>query len=235
MINVASISRSTLLALGMFALAACDNRSEPSPLRAMADQALAGVFGTDAEPLPPVTRQNGFLAVSDQFAASADGPVVAVVIEGRDAQALLTPSGANGPFVTWLSADRASFTFVAGAVLVRTSGLGHDLQNADVSQLLGAMASRQQGDLQREHVYLTRDFQQKRQVFQCNLASAGQVTITLAGRSRTTERFDETCSGEGQGFTNSYWFDGRSGMIVQSAQWVHPQVGRVFFQLLGQP
>lgn len=228
-------SRISLLKVGLALLvvAGCDNSQEPTAMRVVTSQAIAGLLGSDAEALPPVTRQEGFLAVSEQLPASTEAPVIGVVIEDRDAQALLTQSGQNGSYVTWLSADRASFTFVGGTILVRTSGLGHDLQNADVSQLFGAMTSGQQTGFQREHVYLTRDYQHARHVFDCKLITTDRTTITIRKQRHNAVRFDETCNGENTSFTNSYWFDTEAGIIVQSVQWVHPQAGRAFFQLIG--
>ncbi len=221
--------------VGLLLLGACGNNQEPGPFAVLADLARAEFGGSGAEALPPPIAQDGHLAVSAQLAASADQPVVGVVIEDRNAQALLTPSGASGPHMTWLSADRASFTLVAGSVLVRTSGLGNDLQNADVTQLLAAMAAGQPAELQRKHIVLTRDFQREALDFTCTLTPAGRAGISLAGQRRDTMRFNELCEGEGHSFTNSYWFDQGAGMIVQSVQWVHPQTGRVHLQLIGHP
>lgn len=218
--------------LALFALSSCSNSQEPHTLRAIANLALAGIGGQD-ERAAPVAQYDGFLSVSPQLVATTSDPVVGVVLEARDAQALLTPSGLNGNQRTWLSADRASFTFTAGTILVRTSGLGNDLQNADFSQLLAMMASGQRGTAQREHVYLTRDFQQERWVFACNVTPSGRADIRISGRVFSTLKFEESCMYKEEVFTNTYWLDGRSGLIVQSIQWIHPDTGRAYFQVIG--
>jgi len=217
--------------LALFLVSGCSSHQEPAALQGIAIQALAGIRGQE-ETAPPMTRQNGFLAVSPQLVATTNDPVVGVVLKARDAQALLTPSGQSGNLVTWLSADRASFTFTGGTILVRTSGLGNDLQNADFSQLLTVMASGQSGAAQREHVYLTRDFQQKRQVFACAVTPMGRADIRIAGREYSTLKFEEACKDDNEVFTNTYWLDGGTGLIVQSIQWIHPNTGRAYFQII---
>lgn len=221
-----------LLLFVLFAVPSCSNHQEQSDLGSLAKLTLDGVGGQKAS-LPPVVRQNGFLAVSPQLIATASAPVVGVVIETRDAQALLTPSGQSGTHVTWLSADRVSFTFIGGTVLARTSGLGNDLQNADVSQFLSVVASGKRGVVQREHVYLTRDFQQERQIFTCDVIPMGKAEIAIASRTLSTLKFEESCRNEHNSFTNMYWLDDVAGLFVQSIQWVHPVTGHAYFQIIG--
>ena len=222
----------SLTFLALFLVAGCGNQQEASQLRKIAGQALAGILTGQDEGVPPVADQNGFLAVSPQLVATESNTVVGVVLEDRSSQALLTPSGQRGNLVTWLSADRVSFTFTGGTMLVRTSGLGRDLQNAELTQVLTAMASGQRSTAQREHVYLTRDFQQERQVFSCDVTPMGRNEIQIAGRNFSTLRFEETCRRGSEQFTNAYWLDGGTGLIVQSIQWIHPDTGRAHFQII---
>jgi len=222
----------SLTFFALFLVSGCGNQQEPAPMREIATQALAGMLGGRDEGVPPVADQNGFLAVSPQLAATESNTVVGVVLEDRSSQALLTPSGQRGNLVTWLSADRVSFTFTGGTMLVRTSGLGRDLQNAEFTQVLTAMASGQRGTAQREHVYLTRDFQQERQIFSCEVTPMGRAEIQIVGRNFSTLRFEETCKRGSDQFTNAYWLDGGTGLIVQSIQWIHPDTGRAHFQII---
>lgn len=222
----------SLTFLALFLVAGCDNRQEPAPMQQIATLALAGLLGGQDEGVPPVADQNGFLAVSPQLVATESNTVVGVVLEDRSSQALLTPSGQRGNLVTWLSADRVSFTFIDGTLLVRSSGLGRDLQNAELTQILAAMASGQRSTAQREHVYLTRDFQQERQVFSCDVTPKGRDEIRIAGRNFSTLRFEETCRRGSEQFTNAYWLRGGTGLVVQSIQWIHPDTGRAHFQII---
>jgi hypothetical protein len=210
----------------------CGNQQESAQLREIATQTLAGILGGQEDGIAPVAEQNGFLAVSPQLIATESNTVVGVVLEDRSSQALLTLSGQRGNLVTWLSSDRVSFTLTGGTMLVRTSGLGIDLQNAEFAQVLTVMASGQKGTAQREHVYLTRDFQQERQVFSCDVTPMGGAEIQIAGRNFSTLRFEETCRGDSEQFTNAYWLDGGTGLIVQSIQWIHPHTGRAHFQII---
>lgn len=216
----------------LFAVQSCSNHQEPSDLRGLANLTLDGI-GRQEEGSPPVARLNGFMAVSPQLVATTSTPVVGVVVESQDAQALLTPSGQSGTHVTWLSADRVSFTFIGGTVLARTSGLGNDLQNTDLTQLFSVVASGKRGVVQREHVYLTRDFQQERQIFTCDVIPMGNAKIVIADRMLSTLKFEESCRNAHNSFTNTYWLDHESGVFVQSIQWVHPMTGRAYFQVIG--
>lgn len=219
------------LILASFLVSGCGNQQEPNPMAGILSQALAIVQGAD-EPASDIVQQDGFFTVSPEFVAAEKRLVVGVVLEERNSQALLTPSGQRGNLTTWLSADRASFTFTAGTILVRTSGLGNDLQNAEVNQLIIAIASGQGGTTQRVHVHLTRDFQQQRKVFVCAVTPVEPVEIQIAGKHFSTQRFEEVCENTAENFTNVYWVDAETGLIVQSAQWVHPNTGMAYFQII---
>lgn len=217
-------------ALSFLLLVGCSNQQEPSPLREIVVQAVSG--RGHSENVPPVAQQSGFLAVSPQIVATETDPVVGVVLEARGAQALLTPSGQSGNLTTWLSADRASFAFTGGTILVRTSGLGNDLQNAEFSELLMVMSSGQSGTARREHIYLTRDFQQERRVFACDVTLKGPAAIRIGAQNFSTIHFEESCRYEDNQFTNAYWIDRGTGLIVQSIQWVHQDTGKAHFQII---
>jgi hypothetical protein len=220
-----------LLALVFFPLSGCSNQQEPAPLTSIMTQTMSSIRGAGVS-MPPIISQNGFLAVSPQLVAAEKNLVVGVVLEARNAQALLTPSGQRENLTTWLSADRSSFTFMGGTALVRTSGLGVDLQNAEFAQLFAIMASGLAGSLQRTHVYLTRDFQQDRRVFSCAVTPMGRAEIQIADQNFSTMRFEEDCKNGTEQFTNAYWRDGGTGLIVQSIQWIHENTGYAYFQVI---
>lgn len=220
------------LILASFLVSGCgSNQQEADPMAGILTQALA-VVQEAGKPTLPIVPQDGFFAVSPEFVAAEKRLVVGVVLENRNAHALLTPSGQRGNLTTWLSADRASFTFTSGTILVRTSGLGNDLQNAEVDQLQTAIASGQGGITQRVHVHLTRDFQQQRKVFVCDVTPVEAVEIQIGGKRFSTQRFEEACENTAENFTNVYWVDAETGLIVQSAQWVHPNTGMAYFQII---
>jgi hypothetical protein len=219
------------LVLASFVVSGCSNQQEPDLMAGIMSQALAIVQGAD-EPASDIVQQDGFFTVSPEFVAAEKRLVVGVVLEERNSQALLTPSGQRGNLTTWLSADRASFTFVAGTMLVRTSGLGNDLQNAEFEELLSAIASGQSATTKRVHVHLTRDFQQERKVFVCGVTPVEQVEIQIADKRFSTQRFEESCENTTESFTNRYWVDAETGLIVQSVQWVHPNTGLAYFQII---
>ncbi|MFN3580706.1 MAG: YjbF family lipoprotein [Pseudomonas sp.] len=221
----------SLLALAFFLVPGCSNQQEPAPLTGIMKQVLASIQGA-GETTPPIIPRDGFLAVSSEFVAAESDPVVGVVLEARNSQALLTPSGQNGNLMTWLSADRTSFTFIGGTMLVRTVGLGNDLQNAEFTQLFTVMASGLRGSTQRVHVHLTRDFQQQRKVFACDVTPMERAEIRISDQSFSTVRFEEACKNEADQFTNVYWLDAKTGLVVQSIQWIHENTGYAYFQII---
>ena len=214
-------------------LVGCSNSEELSPLSEPLRERLPMLLSRspEAQTAAPVS---GFPAVNPALVAQHQGPVVGAYVANREAFALLTPSGQRANLVTWLTPDKVSMTLANGAILMRTSGLGHDLAGADVSQLAAAIASGQGGALQREHVYLSRDFSQVRERFSCELTRAGEETLNLAGRAVATVKFEERCRGDEDSFTNVYWREAGSARVMQSEQWVHPRIGKVYLQLLNQ-
>lgn len=214
-------------------LLGCSNSEELSPLSEPLRDRLPSLLARGADE-PAIEPTAGFPAVPPAVVARHDGPAVGIYVEDRAAFALLTPSGQRGNLVTWLSPDKVSVTLANGAILVRSSGLAHDLAGADVSQLVATLAAGQGGTVRREHLYLNRDFSQDRVSFSCDVSRAGAETLNLGGRSVPTISFEERCRGGGESFTNTYWRDAASARVVQSEQWVHPQIGKVFLQLLNQ-
>ena len=226
--------RRLLAVLAISGLAACSNAPESNPLRDALSGGVSGLTG-GARPTPAQVPESGFLAVAPQLIASAQAePAVGLFMQERNTQALLSLSGARATHVTWLSGDRISFTLSGGTMLVRTSGLGHDLTHADFTQTLMLIASGRAGQTERTHTYLTRDFQQDRQRFTCDVRPLGPTQVQLGRASRQALAYEEACKGEMASFTNRYWLDTSSGQIVQAVQWVHPQVGKAHLQLLNQ-
>ena len=221
-----------VLAIG--GLAACGNAPEQSPMRIALDAGLSGLTG-ESRPSPAQVPESGFLAVAPTLIATAQSePAVGLYMQERNTQALLSLSGATATHVTWLTGDRISVTLSGGTMLARTSGLGHDLNNADFSQTLMLMAQGAAGQAERTHTYLTADFQQDRERFTCDVRPLGQAQVQLGRASRQTLAYEEACTGDMGDFTNRYWLDTGSGQIVQAVQWVHPQVGKAHLQLLNQ-
>lgn len=230
-----SVARRVLLAMvaGTSVLAGCSNSEELSPLSEPLRERLPALMSRSPDG-PTAAPTTGFPAVPPAVVAQQQGPVVGAYLANREAFALLTPSGQRAHLVTWLTPDKVSMTLANGAILMRTSGLGHDLAGAEVSQLMASIAAGQGGAVQREHVYLSRDFAQVRERFACDLTRIGDETLSLAGRAVATVKFEERCRGDEDSFTNVYWRDAGSARVVQSEQWVHPRVGKVYLQLLNQ-
>jgi len=83
----------------------------------------------------------------------------------------------------------------------------------------------------RVHDYLDGEDRLQRRTFQCDLRPAGRETIEIVERRYRASILEETCRTRDGSFTNSYWIDG-TGRIVQSVQFVSPQVGFLVTQRL---
>lgn len=225
------IARHISFLAAAFAIFGCSNASEPNAIGTAVQSSFGSLLAPSARATPRRAR-NGFLAVSETLAAPETQPVIALFLEERGTEALLTRSGARPGIETWLSADRAALTLAGGTMLLRSSGLGHDLHHADFSETLTLIATGSAGQAQRRHIYLTRDFQQESHSFTCAVRPTGADTLQLGSRAVVTTRFEEACTGPLAEFTNLYWLAAQEQRIVQAVQWVHPQIGMAHLQAL---
>jgi hypothetical protein len=60
----------------------------------------------------------------------------------------------------------------------------------------------------------------------CTPRVIGKAQVDIAGLAYDTARVDETCTGEGVSFTNSFWIDSAAN-LRQSVQWISPTLGQV--------
>ncbi|MBC7158372.1 MAG: YjbF family lipoprotein [Rhodobacteraceae bacterium] len=163
------------------------------------------------QPVPQLTR------------ARVDGagiPLMLAELERREALASLIPVGVNGAVTTWTTGDGATLALRDG-VVVASRGLAPDLMSAAVPSQADL---RRGGEIVRSHYTLGLDDVTERADYSCTIAPAGGEVLEIVGRAYPTERFRESCSGDGQNFVNDYWV-GRDGVMRQSRQWLGPDVG----------
>jgi len=197
---------------------------EPSMLSS-AIKVVAGLLKPSiapVDPRPKITRQ------------AIDAAPVAVLfasIKTRNAFATLSRVSQNRDIETWISADGISLSFAQG-VLVSTRGLGHDLMAAEISETIKSLKSSRDTAL-RIHDYLNGEDQIVRMRFSCSFRSAGSENLHIIGLNKTTEHIVESCQNSDFSLENHYWVTA-SGKILQSRQWVGPEIEYIFTQHLSR-
>lgn len=154
-------------------------------------------------------------------------PADLATVVSTGAQAVIFAVGQNGETATWSSVDDKTLSVRQGQI-VATRGLRGDLVAAEVPPL-SRLASGS-GSHDRVLVTIGEDEKTLRIRYGCTLSVAGGETITLVQRSYATRRVQETCTGEGGGFTNDYWFQGAT--LRQSRQWLGADLGHVLLSRL---
>lgn len=146
-----------------------------------------------------------------QFVTPLSNTLLNVEIPARGAVATLVLVARNQGVDTWQTGDNVSVSLRSG-VFVATRGLGFDVMGSDVQQTLSALAGRQSGQYTVTRRYLSAD----------NHSEFVTATCTM-NRSGSDRQYFEQCNIPGGVFRNEYLLDG-SGQIVQSKQWVGPEV-----------
>lgn len=185
----------------------------------LAAAALAVLAGCQ----PVIQRLTG-TKPPEQVALSAEalsGPVMRAQIRSRGADAKLSRVAISNNVETWLAVDNISLSFRSG-VLVASRGLGFDLMGADASTTLSAIAGQGKAEYRRQMRYLTGDHKSTYLMAGCRMTRAGSEVV--GGQS--LQRIEEKCIARRNEFTNIFWRNG-SGKIVQSRQWISPEIGYV--------
>lgn len=162
------------------------------------------------------TKAQVSASLSDEVLA---GSVMQVQIPSRGADATLSLVAVNKDVETWLATDNISLSFRRG-VLVATRGLGFDLMAADAQNSLNAIAGMGPEIYRRQMRYLTSDNHSAYLTAGCSMSFAGSEVVS----GQSLQRLEERCQAHSNLFTNIFWLNG-SGQIVQSRQWVSPQIG----------
>lgn len=182
---------------------------------------FAAALGLLAGCQPALLRLSGTPAPTQATLSSAAlaGPAMRVEIPSRAANAVLSRVAVNDDVETWLAVDNISLSFRQG-VLVASRGLGFDLMGADAQGTLDAIAG--QGDEIYRHQmrYLTGDHHSTYLAAGCRIQIIGTEDV----QGQPLQRLEEKCRARNNIFTNIFWQDA-SGMIVQSRQWVSPEIG----------
>ena len=212
-----SVMRLILLTLGLALLAACGSKGSQPFLASQAIKQLGERVKGKGEAAPPPTADQLRAAITPEFRAqSGNLPLLLASSLRTPVASIMMQAGVNGNVRTYFAPDSISFALRDG-VLIASRGLGGDLMQADVSQVIPRIRAGS-GQARRVHRYLDGEDQEYTVNFDCSYArSVGEVV--------------ETCQGEVASFTNRYVLKG--GKIVVSVQWVAPQLGSFKLEDLG--
>lgn len=169
--------------------------------------ALQSIVGTQTSALATISPT-----------ASA-GPVMRVQIPSQNSNADLSRIAISNGVETWLTVDNISLSFRRG-VLVASRGLGFDLMGADAQGTLTAIAGHGAPVYRRQMRYLNGVNQSTFLTAGCSMKVIGAETV----RGQRLTRLEEECQAGRNTFTNIFWLNA-SGAIVETRQWVSPEIG----------
>lgn len=186
---------------------------------------VAGMLKPSAKPVDPRTQ------ITRQAIDASAVPVLFASIKSRNAFATLSSAGKNRDVETWVSADGISLSFKRG-IVVATRGLGHDLMAADTSDVFKVINAGR-GDAIRIHDYLNGEDQIYQRSFYCTVRTRGREVLHIFEVDTSTRHVIESCNNPEMTLENHYWI-ANSGKVIQSKQWVGPEIQYVFTQQLSR-
>ncbi len=154
---------------------------------------------------------------------------------GKAPRVFVVLAFADNQQLQWVTADKSSVTTHFGR-LVKTQGLGEDIQQVtqqDTDPLsLGLLkpATPKQWRTVVSWSQVLRGGYDLQSVFE----NKGTETLTILNTPRQAVRFDEqvTVPALGKRYTNQYWLDPTSGQVIQSYQYMGPNMALVQFTVL---
>lgn len=217
--------RLAVMPLILAALAGCSSE----PTGTAPDQLIAQVVSG----FSPGSGESQVRDISELNRAAISGltaPLLLVEMPQVEVATTVLQASVQGKHVTWGSADGGAVVLNSG-VLFATRGVGWDLLSAETRPVEQHLAARRSGSYSRAYRHLDGLDRIVVTDVTCSLQNRGPVTIEVLERRHSTTRFDESCSGGGEQFVNSYWIGG-DGTLWKSTQWVSPRVGQAVLQRL---
>jgi len=207
--------RAIIASLALAVLVGCSSgQSNDGPLALLLGE-LRGIGSGAGDASAPADPRAG---LTPELVAQSGLDLLYAEIPVRQGRALLSVAGRNRDTVTWLSTDRISLTFERGQ-LIATRGFGEDLMAASIGPPLTNLT-----DFNRTHVYLDGESQTQKVEYFCQRSNAGRDEVTILGRAFEYEELRETCLSDTNSYENIYLV-GNTGKILQSKQWISPEIG----------
>lgn len=183
------------------------------------------------EPLEPV---GAFPGVDPALIAGVTNPLIGVYLEDSGALATVGMPSRAGAVTTWMSGDSRTIAVLDPGIVIATRGLPVDLHAAEAGSVAHAVAQRRAASYTRDHRMLDSTYAPRILRLACELRAEADETLVINQKLRQTRRMAEACTAapDGAVIENIYWVDVDSPIIWQSRQWLGPEVGAAFLQLL---
>ena len=214
------------------------NDQAPSALPEAAQALLESFSGRSDDDADRVAPTDGFPGVPPRFVAEVRNPLMGAYIESTRALATLLPQVRNRDVATWATQDGVTVAFRDPGIIVSTRGLPlRDLHVADAAPVILALAAGNGATYVRRLTHLDGLLSPDVTEARCTLTPGGAERITINNRQIDTHRFREHCQTGSEtdpesAFTNEYWRSQVSRRIVQSRQWLGPEIGAIYVQQL---
>lgn len=233
MIRAVMKTRNALGATAILAiLAACSSDPQPddtfSALRQVASGLGAKVIpGRAAKSAAPVRSADD---IARAALAANPAPLVLATLQATQSSQAMAMVAQNGGKRTYASPNKQALILQDG-ILLATRGLGHDLNAAKIDQVAPLIHSRRNGDARRVNYILSGEGKEIALSLDCSVTTGADKAFDFAGRSWKARQVQESCTGKGVSFSNSYLVDA-SGRIILSNQWIGPGLGHMTIQTI---
>jgi len=154
----------------------------------------------------------------------AGAPLMIANLQERNALTTFALVAERGADRTWRTRDNVTMT-TRGGLMTGTRALGGDLMSADIAESQALVLAGRPGLAVRIHRYLDGQNGIEIDSYVCEISLRGTEDLTFEGVPIRAEVIAETCTNPGNDFENFYWVSG--GRVVQSRQWVGPEVGAI--------
>ncbi|MDP3340200.1 YjbF family lipoprotein [Frigidibacter sp.] len=198
------------LLVPMLLIAGCDRVADLSEI-------ASGGTTTKAKTLP---------VVAADFAArvEAGAPLMIANVLERDALTTFVLVSERDGDRVWRTQDNVTMS-TRGGLMTGTRALAGDLMSADVAESQALVLAGRPGLAVRVHRYLDGQNGIEIDSYVCEISPRGSQDLAFDGVQFRATVIAETCTNPGNDFENFYWVSG--GTVVQSVQWVGPEVGAI--------
>lgn len=164
--------------------------------------------------------------VAADFAArvEAGAPLMIANLLERNALTTFVLVSERGDDRVWRTQDNVTLSTRDG-LMTGTRALGDDLMSADVAESRALVLAQRPGLAVRVHRYMDGQNGIEIDSYVCEISRRGNQDLSFEGVPIRASVVAETCTNPGNDFENFYWLSG--GTIVQSLQWISPEVGMI--------
>lgn len=160
--------------------------------------------------------------------------LVRAQIDGEEISNILSAKSLNGLYVTYVSAFQQTIA-MKGTLITATRGLGGDLL-AVADGRADPVANLTPPDnwpasISRSYRFPDDGPGGRLVSVDCNILRGSEIQITIVEITYDVTAMSETCSGEGEAFTNIHLVD-ETGQIWQTRQWIGSKLGYLNMEVL---